>query len=76
VATLNIKNVPAVLHRRLKARARRARRPVSQEVLQILQQAIDDSEPLSLLSLRGLGKEVWGETDPAAFVERERKSWT
>jgi plasmid stability protein len=75
VATLNIKNVPEKLYTRLKARARRERRSVSQEVLRILEDATMPTEPLSILDLRGLGKDMWRGVDPAAHVDEERRSW-
>lgn len=75
MATLNIKNVPEKLYSRLKARARRERRSLSQEVLHILDEATTQSEPLSILELRGMGKEIWKGIDPAAHVDKERRSW-
>ncbi len=75
MATLNIKNVPEKLYSRLKARARRERRSLSQEVLRILDEATTPSEMVSILELRGLGKEVWQGIDPAAHVDEERRSW-
>jgi plasmid stability protein len=75
MATLNIKNVPEKLYSRLKARARRERRSLSQEVLRILDEATTPSEPLSILELRGLGKEIWKGIDPAVHVDEERRSW-
>jgi plasmid stability protein len=75
VATLNIKNVPERLYARLKARARRERRSVSQEVLRILEDATTPTESLSILELRGLGKDIWRGIDPAAHVDEERGTW-
>jgi plasmid stability protein len=75
MATLNIKNVPDKLYARLKARARRERRSISQEVLKILEAATAPGESVSLLELRGLGKELWKGIDPAAHVDEERRSW-
>jgi len=34
-----------------------------------------DSEPVDMLSLAGLGAELWQEIDVAAYLERERASW-
>ncbi len=76
MATLNIKNLPDALYRRLKARAKRERRSVAQEVTQLLAQALEPAAALSILELRGLGKELWRGVDAAAHVERERASWT
>jgi plasmid stability protein len=75
VATLNIKNLPDPLYRKLQARARRERRSVAQQVTEILVRALEEPEPLSLLDLQGLGKEHWRGIDAAAHVERERASW-
>lgn len=75
MATLNIKNLPNPLYRKLRALAKRERRSVAQEVIQILTQATEEPEPLSILALKGLGKEVWRGVDPAAHVEQERRSW-
>jgi plasmid stability protein len=75
MATLNIKNVPEKLYSRLKARARRETRSVSQEVLRILEEATKPVETVSILELRGLGKELWKGVDPAKYVDEERSSW-
>lgn len=75
VATLNIKNLPDGLYRKLQARAKRDRRSVAQEVTHLLTEALEDSEPLSILELRGLGKELWQKKDAAEHVRRERASW-
>jgi plasmid stability protein len=74
VATLNIKNLPDALYRKLQARARRERRSVAQEVTHLLIEALERPKPLSILELRGLGKEHWRD-DAAGHVERERASW-
>jgi plasmid stability protein len=75
VATLNVKNLPDALYRRLQARARRDHRSVAQEVTHLLSEALESSKPLSILELRGLGKELWEGVDAAAHVKRERASW-
>lgn len=75
MATLNVKNLPDKLYRKLCAQARRNRRSTAQEVTQILSDALAQPEPLSLLDLRGLGKEVWRDVDAAEHVERERETW-
>ena len=75
LATLNVKNLPDALYRRLQARARRDRRSVAQEVTHLLSEALESSKPLSILELRGLGKELWQGVDAAAHVKRERASW-
>jgi plasmid stability protein len=75
LATLNVKNLPDALYRKLQARAKRQRRSVAQEVAHILTEALDTPRRLSILELKGLGKECWRGADAAAHVERERASW-
>jgi plasmid stability protein len=75
MATLNVKNLPDPLYRRLQKRARDRRRSVAQEVAVILEEALESEAPLSILELRGLGKEAWRGVDAAAHVEAERRAW-
>ena len=75
MATLNIKNLPDALYRKLQARAKRERRSVAQEVTHLLSEALETREPLSILELQGLGKELWRDVEAAAHVERERAAW-
>jgi plasmid stability protein len=75
MATLNIKNLPDKLYEQLKARAKRERRSVAQEVTHLLSAAIEASKPLSILDLQGLGKEHWQGVDAALHVQHERASW-
>ena len=75
MATLNIKNLPDALYRKLQARAKRHRRSVTQEVTHLLSEALEASKPLSILELQGLGKDLWQRADAAGHVQRERDSW-
>jgi len=75
MATLNVKNLPDSLYRKLQKRAKRERRSVAQEVTKILDDALGSPDLGSILTLRGLGKEQWTGIDAAAHVEVERKSW-
>ncbi len=75
MATLNIKNLPDGLYRKLRARAKRERRSVAQEVTQILSAVLEAPKPLSILALQGLGKEHWEGVDAAAHVDAERAAW-
>ena len=75
MATLNIKNLPDVLYRKLQARAKRERRSVAQEVTHLLSEVLETREPLSILELQGLGKEHWREIEATVHVERERAAW-
>ena len=75
MATLNIKNMPDALYRKLQARAKRERRSVAHEVTHLLSAALEASNPLSILELQGLGKEQWTAVDAATHVKVERDSW-
>jgi plasmid stability protein len=75
MATLNVKNLPDALYRRLQARAKRQRRSVAQEVTQILSDALAAPRPVSILELRGLGKEHWKDIEATRHVEDERAAW-
>lgn len=75
MATLNVKNLPDGLYKKLKARAKRERRSVAQEVTLLLSRAIEAPEPLSILDLKGLGKARWQGVDAADHVGSERASW-
>lgn len=75
MATLNVKNLPDGLYRKLQARAKRERRSVAQEVAHILSEVLESSKPLSILELQGLGKEHWQGIDAGAHIEQERAEW-
>ena len=72
MAVLNIKNFPDALYKKLQARAKRQHRSVAQEVTHLLTDALETPEPLSILNLKGLGKEVWKGVDASGHVEKER----
>jgi len=44
MATLNVKNLPDPLYRKLQARARRQRRSLAQEVIHLLTQAVEEAD--------------------------------
>jgi plasmid stability protein len=75
MATLNVKHLPDALYRKLKARAKRERRSVAQEVTMLLTQALEPPAARSILELRGLGKELWCGVDAASHVASERAAW-
>jgi plasmid stability protein len=75
MATLNIKNFDDALYERLKARAARQRRSVSQEVAHLVAESLDRDAEASLLELEGLGKAIWKDQDAAAHVAAERDAW-
>lgn len=74
MATLNVKNFPDRLYKKLQAQAKRERRSVAQEVTRIVAEALETPEPLSILELQGLGKEIWKER-AEAHISRERGTW-
>jgi plasmid stability protein len=81
MATLNIKNFPDRLYRRIKQqRAGKNRRSITQEVVRLLDDAVNSAPRVSLLELEGLGKDVWDKAlagkDAADFIQRERDAWT
>jgi plasmid stability protein len=75
MATLNVKNLPDPLYRKLKARARAHHRSVAQELTHLLSELLNEPQPLSILELRGLGKATWAGVEPARHVAEERASW-
>lgn len=75
MATLNIKNLPDPLYKRLRTRARRERRSLAQEVIYLLSRAVDEPAPLSIRELRGLGKQHWRGVDPVRRIAKERRAW-
>jgi plasmid stability protein len=75
MAVLNVKSVPDTLYRKLQARAKRQRRSVAQEVVHILEQALSEAPPLSVLDLQGLGKEVWAGVKADDYLRTERRAW-
>ena len=46
---------------------------MAQEVTHILREALEASDSLSILELRGLGKEHWVGIDAVTHVEKERR---
>lgn len=75
MATLNIKNLPDRLYRKIQARANREHRSIAQEVIHILSLATENTSPLSILDLQGLGKEIWRDVDAAKHIKEERRGW-
>ncbi|HYU24919.1 MAG TPA: hypothetical protein VEO74_06935 [Thermoanaerobaculia bacterium] len=80
MATLNVKNFPDRLYRRIKQRAGKNRRSISQEVVCLLDAAVTEPRPVSILDLEGLGKDLWEKDlkgkDAAEYIAAERDSWT
>ena len=75
MAVLNIKNLPDSLYKKLQSRAKRQHRSVAQEVTHLLSEALEPQRSLSILELKGLGKEYWRGMDATNHIERERASW-
>ena len=75
MAVLNVKSVPDKLYRKLQARAKRERRSVAQEVIRILDLALNEPPRLSIMNLQGLGKEIWRDIDSDQYIEAERRAW-
>jgi plasmid stability protein len=75
LATLNIKNLPDTLYKKLQAQAKRERRSVAQEVTRLLAEALGSPKRLSILNLKGLGKEHWQGTGAIEHVDKERSAW-
>lgn len=75
MAILNIKNLPDSLYKKLQARAKRQHRSIAQEVTHLLSDALETPKPLSILDLKGLGKEHWKGLGASEHIERERASW-
>ena len=80
MATLNIKNFPDRLYRRIKTRAGKNRRSIAQEVVQLLDEAVTAPPRVSLLELEGLGKDVWEKAlagrDASDHIREARDSWS
>lgn len=75
MATLNIKNLPESIARKLRVRAKRSHRSVTQEVIYLLERVTAEVPPSSIMELRGLGKAAWGATDAVKHVSDERDTW-
>jgi plasmid stability protein len=75
MATLNVKNLPDELYKKLQARAKREHRSVAQEVTHLLSQALDPPRTRTILDLKGLGQDEWRGIDAAVHVKDERDSW-
>lgn len=75
MANLRINDFPDSLHRRLKEQAKQNGRSLAQEVIHLLDQALGPEKNLSIMGLKGLGKEIWAGIDAAEYIREERDSW-
>ena len=71
MATLEIKDFPDSLYKRLEEQAQRRHRSVAQEVIHVLDQYVQQEKTESLLDLKGL----WEGIDAAEYIREERDSW-
>jgi plasmid stability protein len=75
MATLNLKNLPEPLYRKLRVKAKSERRSMAQQAIQILSESLDRTDALSIADLQGLGKECWTGLEASVHVDDERRSW-
>lgn len=69
MAVLTIRNVPAAVHHRLRARAAKTGRSMEAEVRVILAAAVQDVMPESSLEIRDWVDTLYGDKKPAGVVE-------
>jgi hypothetical protein len=68
--------IPDELYELLQKRVEGEHRSIPGQVVHLLEKALqDDLKTLSILELRGLGKELWAGVDPVEYVRAERDSW-
>lgn len=75
MAVLNIKKFPDRLYKRLQQRAASDRRSLAQEVICLLEMAVEEKGQSSILELRGLGKKSWGNIQTTQYINEERDAW-
>lgn len=77
MVALNIKGFPDDLYQILSKRAQKDRRSLTGEVIYLLERALETSseEEVSILQLKGLGKNLWKNVDAAKHIKSERDSW-
>lgn len=75
MATVNVKNFPDDIYEKLRGLARREHRSISQQIVHMLAVAVREEPELSIMNLRGLGKEAWEGVDAVDHVRAERDSW-
>ena len=75
MATLNVKNLPEQLHRKLKRRAKEEHRSVASHVRRLIEQDAARSKRYTVDDLKGLGKGTWKGIDIQKWLDRERDAW-
>lgn len=71
MATLNVKNLPEDLHRRLKRRAKQERRSIAGHVKWLIEQDSARPKRYTVDDLKGLGG-PWKGVDIQKWLDRER----
>ena len=72
MATLNVKNFPDSVYKKLQSRAKSQRRSVAQEVILMIENDLKEKKKHAILELQGLGKEIWKDTDVERYLQTER----
>jgi len=75
MATLNVKNLPEGLHRKLKRRAKEERRSIAGHVRWLIEQDSARPKRYTVDDLKGLGAEIWKDVDVEEYIRKERDSW-
>lgn len=75
MATLNVKNLPEALHRKLKRRAKEEHRSVASHIKRLIEQDAAKPKRYTVDDLKGLGAEIWKDIDIEEYIRRERDSW-
>lgn len=75
MAVLNIKKFPDPLYKRLQEHAVSDRRSLAQEVICLLEIAVEEKEKSSILELQGLGKKNWADIHATQHIDAERELW-
>jgi plasmid stability protein len=75
MATLNVKNLPEELHRKLKRRAKEERRSIASHVRWLIEQDSARPKRYTVDDLKGLGAEIWKDVDIEEYIRKERDSW-
>lgn len=75
MATLNLKNLPDEIHRKLKKRAKEEHRSVAGHVRKLIEEDVARAKRYTVDDLKGLGAEIWEDVDIEKYVRKERDSW-
>lgn len=75
MATLNVKNFPDALYKKLKEQAKREGRSVASELTVLVAESLARPGRYTVYDLKGLGKGTWKGVDILKWIDRERDSW-